>query len=72
MEPQTYRNNGNGKITEAQKKAIKNLGKLKGYSPADLNRISLDWFGSEVPSLPAEQASQFIVQLQQKDGLNMQ
>jgi len=71
-ESQNYRNNGNGKITEAQKKAIKNLGKLKGYSPADLNRISLDWFGSEVPSLPAEQASQFIVQLQQKDGLNMQ
>ena len=71
-EPQNYRNNGNDKITEAQKKAIKNLGKLKGYSPADLNRISLDWFGSEVPSLPAEQASQFIVQLQQKDGLKMQ
>lgn len=60
--------NGNGKgtsITEAQKKAISNLGRIKGYNHQELDQVSREYFNREVSKLSAQDASELIIKLQQ-------
>lgn len=63
--------NGNGKggpaITEAQKKAISNLGRIKGYDHKRLNDIATQVYGMDVPALTAKNASELIIRLQQPE-----
>lgn len=68
-------NNGNGNgtknpqpspsITEAQKRAISNLGRIKGYNNQDLDDVSKEIFNRDVSRLSAKDASELIVKLQQ-------
>ncbi len=60
--------NGNGPaITDAQKRAISNLGRIKGYNHAKLNEIANKIYGREVPALTAKNASELIIRLQQPE-----
>ncbi len=70
--PNTYPSpNGNGKaksapqITSAQKHAINNLGRIKGFSSQELNEISREMSGLYLDDLSAQDASRLIVKLQQ-------
>lgn len=62
-------NNSNGKggpaITEAQKRAISNLGRVKGYSHQELDQISREVFSKAVAKLSSRDASELIVKIQQ-------
>ncbi|WP_052507329.1 hypothetical protein [Desulfonatronovibrio magnus] len=70
--PSSNNNNGNGNgklpgITEAQKRAIANLGRIKGYTNQDLNEVSKEIFNREVSRLSAQDASELIIKLQQPE-----
>lgn len=52
-------------ITEAQKRAISNLGRVKGYSHQELDQISREVFSKAVAKLSSRDASELIVKLQQ-------
>lgn len=54
-------------ITEAQKRAIANLARRKGYGNQKLNRLAREAFGADVQGLSSEDAAAFIMQLQKPD-----
>ncbi|WP_045216951.1 hypothetical protein [Desulfonatronovibrio magnus] len=69
--PNHHSGNGNGNgntlpaITEAQRRAISNLGRIKGYSHQELDQVSKEYFSKEVSRLSAQDASELIIKLQQ-------